>query len=83
MKCTQRRGFIPPALLCHENPAGTEDMSKDSFRNFLVELSKFQEQQIILFASFENSDNSFAEATQGLTFTINKIDELLIRPITN
>lgn len=71
-----------PRLLIFDEPK-QQDMSKDSFRNFLIELSKFQEQQVILFASFENSDNSFAEATQGLTFGINKIDELLIRPITD
>lgn len=71
-----------PRLLVFDEPK-QQDMSKDSFRNFLVELSKFNEQQVILFASFENSDNSFAEATQGLTFSINKIDGLLIRPITD
>ena len=70
-----------PRLLVFDEPK-QQDMSKDSFRSFLTELSKFTEQQVILFASFENSDNSFAEATEGLTFSINKIDELLIRPIT-
>lgn len=71
-----------PRLLVFDEPK-QQDMSKDSFRSFLTELSKFTEQQVILFASFENSDSSFAEATDGLTFSINKIDELLIRPITN
>lgn len=70
-----------PRLLVFDEPK-QQDMSKESFSNFLIELSKFQEQQVILFASFENSDNSFAEATKGLTFSINKIDELLIRPIS-
>ena len=58
-------------------------MSKESFRNFLIELSKFKDQQVLLFASFENSDASFDEATEGLTFSLNKINELLIKPITN
>lgn len=71
-----------PRLLIFDEPK-QQDMSKDSFRNFLIELSKFQEQQVILFASFENSDNSFAEATQGLSFGINKIEELLVKPIKN
>jgi hypothetical protein len=71
-----------PRLLVFDEPK-QQDMSKDSFRSFLTELSKFTEQQVILFASFENSDSSFAEATEGLTFSINKIDKLLIRPITN
>lgn len=71
-----------PRLLVFDEPK-QQDMSKDSFRSFLIELSKFSEQQVILFASFENSDISFAEATHGLTFSISKIDELLIVPITN
>ena len=56
--------------------------SVNSFKNFLNQLSNFKEQQIILFASFENSDESFAEVTEGLTYSINKINDLLIRPIT-
>lgn len=70
-----------PSLLVFDEPK-QQDMSKDSFRSFLTVLSKFSNQQVILFASFENSDSSFAEATQGLPFSINKIDGLLIRPIT-
>lgn len=70
-----------PRLLVFDEPK-QQDMSKDSFKKFLNQLSDFKEQQVILFASFENSDESFAEATEGLTYSINKIDELLIRPIT-
>lgn len=71
-----------PLFLAFDEPK-QQDMSKDSFRSFLIELSKFTDQQIILFASFENSDTSFLEATQGLKFSINKIDGLMIRPITD
>ncbi len=71
-----------PRLLVFDEPK-QQDMSKDSFKKFLIELSNFKEQQVILFASFENSDDSFAEATEGLTFSFNKIDELLIRPVIN
>ncbi len=70
-----------PRLLVFDEPK-QQDMSKDSFKKFLNQLSNFKEQQVILFASFENSNESFAEATEGLTYSINKIDELLIRPIT-
>jgi hypothetical protein len=69
-----------PGILVFDEPK-QQDMSKESFRSFLIELSKFSTQQVLLFASFENSDASFAEATQGLTFSINKIEKLLIRPI--
>lgn len=71
-----------PGLMIFDEPK-QQDMSKDSFRSFLIELSKFTNQQVLLFASFENSDNSFEEATQGLAFSINKIEELLIKPISN
>lgn len=71
-----------PRLLIFDEPK-QQDMSKDSFRSFLIELSKFTDQQVLLFASFENSDNSFAEATEGIAFNINKIEGLLIKPITN
>lgn len=71
-----------PKLLVFDEPK-QQDMSKDSFRKFLIELSNFKEQQVLLFASFENSDDSFTEATEGLTFSINKIEELLIKPIYN
>jgi hypothetical protein len=71
-----------PLFLAFDEPK-QQDMSKDSFRSFLIELSKFTDQQIILFASFENSDTSFLEATQGLRFSINKIEGLMIRPVTD
>jgi hypothetical protein len=70
-----------PKLLIFDEP-NQQDMSKDSFKSLLLELSNYNNEQILLFASFENSDTSFAEATEGLTFSINKIDELLIKPIT-
>lgn len=69
-----------PKLLIFDEPK-QQDMSKDSFRKFLIELSNFKEQQVLLFASFENSDDSFTEATEGLTYSLNRIEELLIKPI--
>lgn len=71
-----------PKLLIFDEPK-QQDMSKDTFRKFLIELSTFKEQQVLLFASFENSDDSFAEATEGLSFSLNEIDELLIKPLNN
>ena len=71
-----------PQLLIFDEPK-QQDMSMQSFRSFLTELSKFTNQQVLLFASFENSDSSFNEATKDLTFSLNKIEELLIKPISN
>lgn len=71
-----------PRILIFDEPK-QQDMSKDSFRSFLVELSKMTQPQILVFASFENSDESFQEATEGLKFHLNRIEDLLIRPINN
>jgi uncharacterized protein (UPF0305 family) len=68
-----------PQLLMLDEPK-QQDLSKESFRNLLKELSEFKEQQVLLFASFENSDVSFQEATEGLTFSLNRIDKLLVAP---
>lgn len=73
-------GTSHPRILIFDEPK-QQDMSKDSFRSFLTELSKITQCQILLFASFENSDESFKEATNGLTFHLNRIDDLLVRPI--
>lgn len=69
-----------PRLVIFDEPK-QQDMSKESFRSLLIELSKFKEQQVLVFASFENSDASFNEATEGLTFKYNKIEQLMISPI--
>lgn len=69
-----------PRLVIFDEPK-QQDMSKESFRSLLIELSKFKEQQVLVFASFENSDTSFKEATEGLTFKYNKIEQLMISPI--
>ena len=67
-------------LLIFDEPK-QQDMAISNFKSFLTELSQFKEQQVLVFASFENSDSSFAEATQGLNFTLNRIEEKLIKPI--
>lgn len=71
-----------PMLLIFDEPK-QQDMAIGNFKSFLTELSKFKEQQILVFASFENSDASFMEATQGLNFSIYKIEDKLIKPINN
>ena len=45
-----------------------QDASLESFKSFLKELSEFKEQQMIVFASFENSDETFNESTEKLNF---------------
>lgn len=68
-----------PMLLILDEPK-QQDLAMDSFRTFITELSQFINQQIIVFASFENSDASFAEVTHDLKFSLNRIDQKLIKP---
>jgi hypothetical protein len=69
-----------PMLLIFDEPK-QQDMAIGNFKSFLSELSQFKEQQVLVFASFENSDDSFKEATEGIKFSLNRIDEKLIKPL--
>ncbi|WP_432713459.1 AAA family ATPase [Pedobacter sp.] len=69
-----------PRLLMLDEPK-QQDMSIENFRAFLQELSKFKDQQIIVFASFENSDEAFEEATRDVEFSLKRIENKLIMPI--
>jgi AAA domain len=69
-----------PMLLIFDEPK-QQDLAIGNFKSFLSELSKFKDQQILVFASFENSDDSFKEATDGLEYSLNVIDKKLIKPL--
>jgi len=69
-----------PMLLIFDEPK-QQDMAIGNFKSFLLELSQFKQQQILVFASFENSDDSFEEATSGLQFSLTRIEEKLIKPV--
>ena len=69
-----------PLLLMFDEPK-QQDMAIGNFRAFLIELSQFKDQQILVFASFEDSDESFTEVTQGLNFSLNRIEQKLIMPL--
>lgn len=71
-----------PMLLIFDEPK-QQDMAIGNFKSFLSELSQFSEQQVLVFASFENSDDSFKEATEGLEFSLNRIEEKLIKPFNS
>lgn len=69
-----------PQLLIFDEPK-QQDISLPSFKTFLQELSKFKNQQVFVFASFENSDKTFTDSTEGITFKLSKIEETLIKPV--
>ena len=69
-----------PMLMIFDEPK-QQDMSIENFRSFLSELSLYKEQQVLVFASFENSDEAFDEATKGVNFSLNRIADKLIKPL--
>ncbi len=69
-----------PNLLMFDEPK-QQDMSISDFTNFLKELSSYNKAQTLLFASFENSNETFNKATEGIEFHLNHINEKLIKPI--
>ncbi|GAB3427949.1 AAA family ATPase [Niabella aquatica] len=46
-----------------------QSAATENFRVFLSELEQYRNQQVIVLASFQNSDEDFKEATQDLAFT--------------
>jgi hypothetical protein len=69
-----------PNLLMFDEPK-QQDMSINDFTKFLKELASYKNAQTLLFASFENSDETFEKATSDIEFHLNYIDEKLIKPI--
>ncbi len=69
-----------PNLLMFDEPK-QQDMSINDFTSFLKELSTYKTAQTLLFASFENSDETFKKATSSIEFNLNYIDGKLIKPI--
>ncbi|WP_291075595.1 MULTISPECIES: hypothetical protein [unclassified Empedobacter] len=69
-----------PQLLILDEPK-QQDASLESFKALLSELANFKDQQVIVFASFENSDETFFESTNNIDFTLNLINETLIKPV--
>lgn len=70
-----------PNLLMFDEPK-QQDMSEEGFKIFLHKLSEFSSEQVLVFASFENKDESFLSATEGLTYNLIRIEEKLIKPLT-
>lgn len=69
-----------PNLLMFDEPK-QQDMSEEGFKIFLHKLSEFSSEQVLVFASFENKDESFLSTTEGLTYNLIRIEEKLIKPL--
>ncbi len=82
LKVSQKYGGHHPGLLMFDEPK-QQDIAIEHFHEFLSELSTYNNSQVIVFASFENSDESFNTATKGLNFKLNHITEKLVTPLNN
>ena len=79
-KVSKKYGSNHPKLLMFDEPK-QQDIALKSFHEFLSELSTYDEAQVLVFASFENSDEPYRAATNGLEFHLNFIEGKLIKPM--
>lgn len=82
MQTSIQYGANHPNLLIFDEPK-QQDMSEEGFRTFLQKLSGFKTEQVLVFASFENKDESFYAATHDLPFNLIRIEGKLIKPMGN
>jgi len=69
-----------PNLLMLDEPK-QQDIALDDFVSLLKELSSYNFGQVLLFASFENSDETYEHSTKDLDFRRNFIESKLIKPL--
>lgn len=81
-KTSKSKNGNHPMLLMLDEPK-QQDLAISDFKIFLNELSSYKEGQVLLFASFENSDETFKNATENIEFKLNHINDRLIMPIEN
>jgi hypothetical protein len=68
-----------PRLLILDEPQ-QQSASINDFRTLLTELSGYKNCQVLVFASFNNSDEDYTNSTHGLQFSLNKIDGKIVKP---
>ena len=68
-----------PRLLMLDEPQ-QQSASITDFRTLLTELSEYRDCQVLVFASFNNSDEDYKNTTNGLRFSLNKIDGKIVKP---
>lgn len=68
-----------PKLLMLDEPQ-QQSASIDDFRKLLTELSSYKNIQVLVFASFNNSDDDYDYSTQGLDFNLIHIKGKIVKP---
>jgi len=69
-----------PKLIMMDEPK-QQDAAIENFHTFLKRISFHVKSQILIFASFENSDEAFKTATKDVEFNLVYIEDKLIKPI--
>ncbi len=69
-----------PRLIMMDEPK-QQDAAIEDFHIFLKTISSYTESQILIFASFENSDEAFKIATENIEFNLIHLTDKLIRPM--
>lgn len=69
-----------PSLLMFDEPA-QQSVSNESFSNFLYELSHYKKGQVLVFASFNNSEADFKTITKNIAFKHLETGDKMIRPL--
>jgi DNA repair exonuclease SbcCD ATPase subunit len=69
-----------PRFMAFDEPA-QQNMANKDFKSFLQELSNYKKCQILVFASFNQSDEVYKETTEGIDFELHWIKDRLIKPV--
>lgn len=57
-----------------------QSASNNDFRTLLTELSTYKNSQVLVFASFNNSNEDYINATKGLDFNLLHIESKIVKP---
>lgn len=68
-----------PQLLMLDEPQ-QQSASNNDFRTLLTELSTYKNSQVLVFASFNNSNEDYINATKGLDFNLLHIESKIVKP---
>ncbi len=80
LKTSKENNGCHPDLLIFDEPQQQSASTKD-FHDFLSELAGYSTSQVIVFASFQNSDEDFAEATESIKFNLIKGDKRFVKKL--
>ena len=67
-----------PNMLIFDEPK-QQDAAMEDFKLFISNLAQYTDEQIIVFASFEDNEQTFKEITKGLNFNYKYIEGKMIQ----